>query len=65
MAQAAFYAQMHYTECQSQSGGSRRKRVDSFNPVSVEQHLIRSALYRAAAAASAGHDVKVGSSQEH
>lgn len=45
----AFCARMHYTECQSQAGGSGRKGVDSLNPVNVEQHLIRSALYWAAA----------------
>lgn len=44
----AICARMHYTECQSQAGGSGRKGVDSLNPVNVEQHLIRSALYRAA-----------------
>lgn len=44
----AICARMHYTECQSQAGGSGRKGVDSPNPVNVEQHLIRSALYRAA-----------------
>ena len=41
-------ARMHYTECHSQAGGSRQKSVGSLNPVNVEQHLIRSALHRAA-----------------
>lgn len=42
-------AQMHYSMCHSQAGGSRPKSVNSLNPVNVEQHLIRSALYQAAA----------------
>ncbi len=46
-------ARMHYAECQSQAGGRRQKSVGSLNPVNVEQHLIRSALHRAAASVSA------------
>lgn len=40
---------MHYTECHSRASGSRHKCVGSLNPVNVEQHLIRSTLYGAAA----------------
>lgn len=46
-------ARMHYTECHSLARENRQKSVGLLNPVNVEQHLIRSALHRAAASVSA------------